>query len=84
VIVNELVPGQMFDMPFGDRATFIARSAPHPIYPSLALVIWWLDDGDGWSFDALSPAQDVGEALPSSPSERQARVRTVLLGGGRD
>lgn len=67
-----------FKTPVGERAVFVAVSFPHPLYPSLALVIWRLDTG--WSHDALSLNQDVGEPVPDGHVARTARLRKALLG----
>ncbi len=47
------------------------------------LVTWRLRDPFGylgWSFDALNPHQEVGDVEPSTASERQGRLREILLG----
>jgi hypothetical protein len=79
VTVAELVPGDLVTLP-PDSAVFIVR-AVHPVWPSLMLVIWRL--GDGWSLDALSAHQEVGDVTPSSHAERQGRLRAALLEGQR-
>jgi hypothetical protein len=78
--VIQLVPGEKVADPMGAEHTFVAQT-PHPLYPSLQLVIWRMADGS-WSHDALSPAQDVGQVLPSDPSLRVANLRKAF-GVGR-
>jgi len=58
--VCDLVGGDVVDIG-GRTGTFIGRS-DHPRYPSLALVVWRLDNGTV-SFDALSYQQEVGEVV---------------------
>lgn len=76
--VIDLLPGDIVTTD-STSATYIAQTR-HPLWNHLQLVIWRMADGS-WSHDALSPAQDVGEALPSSPYEREQQLRKVLLGG---
>ena len=87
--VQDLVPGMQIPHrgPYiglgSEVATFVARVDEHPVWPNLALVIWRMPDGwpsGVWSHDALSPAQDVGEPLPSTVEERQRNLRAALLG----
>lgn len=81
--VINLTPGDAVPMPLGGEATFIAQTA-HPIWPYLQLVVWRMPEGHAggdWSHDALSPVQDVGEALPATTVQRQDRLRIALLGG---
>lgn len=80
--VAELAPGDLVTSG-GTSAVFIARTV-HPIWPDLNLVIWRVeDDGYGhWSLDALSSRQYVGDVMPSTFREGQARLRAALLGGG--
>lgn len=75
--VADLVPGDLVRNA-GMEAVYIEQ-APHPLFPGLRLVIWRL--GDGWSFDALSSRQEVGEVwMASDFTARHARLRQVLLG----
>ena len=74
--VAELVPGDLVTL-CQDSAVFIGRGE-HPVWPRLMLVIWRL--GDGWSLDALSARQEVGDVTPSTHDERQQRLRAALLG----
>ncbi len=78
--VSELSPGDLVTNA-GMSAVFITRM-PHPVYSTLMLVVWRLDDtqGGGYSFDALDPRQEVGERTPSTPQERADRLRTALTG----
>lgn len=65
------------------HATFLVQSK-HPLYPGLQLVIWWVHEEARWSFDALSPIQQVG--VLDSPlgmfthQQRQDNLRNVLHG----
>jgi len=74
--VAELAAGDLVSQG-GMSAVLISRGV-HPIWPTLMLVIWWLDGG--WSFDALDLHQEVGDVAPSSALERRARLRAALLG----
>jgi len=77
MMVYELTPGDVITV--GEsRATFIARTQ-HPLYPSLCLVVWVLDNGQ-ISLDALASVQDIGNpygggknALRDALLEQQAR-----------
>lgn len=80
--VAELIPGDLVTDDLGSfSATFVARTQ-HPIWPHLQLVVWRLED-TAWSHDALSSRQHVGVVSVSTDAERQARLRTALLGGAR-
>lgn len=60
VTVVQLDPGDVIKI--GPHwAVFIARKS-HPLRDGFKLVIWRLDDGS-YSFDCLSPMQDVGERV---------------------
>lgn len=78
-----LLPGMQFpDIRTESVNTFIAR-CNHPYYEGLQLVIWRVpaneSDTDGsLSLDALSPMQDVGEPMESTPSERRENLHRAL------
>lgn len=76
--VFDLQPGMQFKFPFsggeGKVSTFITWKDQHPIWPSLALVIWRLPGGE-YSFDALSLVQE----LPWMPIEQSKEERTQNL-----
>ena len=76
--VNDLQPGDEVRL-FGIEITgvFIAK-APHQRYPGLELVVWKLSDGT-WSYDALSPEQDIGYITPSAGEERGARLLNAFI-----
>lgn len=66
--IDELEPGDVvLDTALGIHATMLALHVPHPLYPQLALVIWWMHEERRWSFDALHPQQE----LPASQHVRQ-------------
>ncbi len=74
-----LLPGDKVELPGTSRwAIYVGRVIPHPIYPTLALVIWRLDDGT-WSHDALDPQQDVGNVTTRSNDKRQANLRWAFF-----
>jgi hypothetical protein len=59
--VNELQPGDLIEaMGPGQEPTWavVVVVTDHPQRHGFALVVWRLMDGS-WSFDCLSPAQDV-------------------------
>jgi hypothetical protein len=76
MIVKNLVPGMKFGVPWGDEATYIAQVAPHPLYPDLRMVIWWM--GDHWSHDALSPEQYVGEPMENPRSRLSGNLEDAF------
>ena len=84
--VSDLIPGDVFDASrpgpgltaVPATAVYVAQSR-HPLWPKLQLVIWRMSD-DAWSFDALSPIQDVGQPLTSDPFDRINNLRAALLG----
>lgn len=78
--VIDLLPGDLVTVDH-ESAVYIAQ-ARHPLWPSLQLVIWRMENGS-WSHDALSPAQDVGRAAPSTAEEREQRLRRALLAGSK-
>lgn len=78
--VRDLIPGDavidrlgMFD---GDPV-FVARVEPHPLYPTLVMVIWRMPDRS-WSHDALDARQEVGDTRPASAEQRTSRLRAAL------
>lgn len=74
VRVRDLVGGDVVDIG-GRTGTFIGRS-DHPKSPSLALVVWRLDDGRV-SFDALSYQQVVGDVV-SDPNGWKQNLEAAL------
>lgn len=74
--VADLTPGDEFRSPQGDVHTFIAHLR-HPSYPHLRQVIWILADGTAM-FDALSPAQEITEWIPTDDPGRVAALRRAL------
>jgi hypothetical protein len=60
--VQDLEPGMTIQN--GPMSAIFIAKAHHPKYPGLMLVIWKLDSGI-FSFDALSPHQEVGDLLPN-------------------
>ncbi len=71
-LVNELVPGDRIPVPGMGEAVYVTQQ-DHPIWPSLRLVTWRLTLPNGlsrWSLDAMSAAQEVGDAEPSTPEQR--------------
>lgn len=86
VRVIDLTPGDRITSMGIDgdiHATFLVQSK-HPIYPGLQLVVWWMHEEARWSFDALSPIQQVG--VLDAPlgtfthQQRQSNLRTILHG----
>jgi hypothetical protein len=82
--VIDLMPGDRLN--FGDEAGTLLVQTPHPLYPGLQLVIWYLHGAGVWSFDALSPGQQLhGELVDaplglSTPTKREAHLREILHG----
>lgn len=56
--VCDLTPGIVFETDSGIKATLFAMLPQHPIYPTLSLVIWIMDDNT-MEFDALHPNQEL-------------------------
>lgn len=83
VTVRDLVAGNRVGLDqFGvDRsAIYVGQIDSHPLYPSLRLVLWFLDDGT-WSHDALAPAQVVGFVDDhETPADRDRNLRRVFRG----
>jgi len=76
--VADLIPGDLVTQ--GNMSAVFIVTCRHPLWPTLQLVIWRLDN-DEWSHDALSILQEVGEIISSTKSEREARLRAALVGG---
>lgn len=74
--VQHLLPGDVVAL--GDRQAVYVSRCQHPLWPSLQLVIWRMDDGS-WSPDALDANQDVGTVLAVAPEQRRNRLRHALL-----
>ena len=75
--VMDLVPGDLVLLA-GRSAVFVAKTN-HPLYSTLDLVIWRVDDGS-WSHDALLPHQYIGEATASDLQTRIGRLRDAFHG----
>lgn len=73
--VIDLVGGDLVRQA-GMEATYVAQS-PHPLYKGLQLVVWRMPDGT-WSHDALSPIQEVGTVVDSTPHTRIIRLREAF------
>jgi hypothetical protein len=72
VKVEDLTPGDVLVDVFG-TGIVIAVVHPHPLYPGLSLVIWWLPGEKRHSFDALSPRQELGGELDTTSRELSFR-----------
>ena len=78
--VERLRPGDL--VVSGDRSAVFVGYTAHPLYPSLALVIWHVTGEPGrWSHDALYLHQDVGTVEPGSHSQRMQRLKHALHEG---
>lgn len=76
--IPELQPGDEVTNALSS-ATLIAVVAHHPVYPRLAMVVWWLPrPASRYSFDAMHPQQDVGNLMPSTDEDRDRRLREAL------
>lgn len=75
--VRNLLPGDRVTL--GDQTAVFACRMPHPIWPTMQLVVWRLADGE-WSLDALGEDQEVGAVAASSRAQRQARLLSVFTG----
>lgn len=62
------------------EAVFIGKVTPHPLYPTLCMVIWWLPEIQEYSFDALSPIQEL-PGYTTKHLERIERLRQILTPG---
>jgi hypothetical protein len=76
--VRNLPPGAMVESPVG--AAIFLTSVRHPLWKNLKLVIWWVINERRWSFDALSPEQEVGTVRDQLPEERQKNLQRILIG----
>jgi hypothetical protein len=89
--VKDLTSGDVCQNPQHDGrkgwATVIAVAPSHPVYPSCALVVWhmaWEEGAERWSFDALSPEQELDHMSPlveMGPLQRAENMRRVLQVG---
>ncbi len=79
--IRDLTPG---DVVTGteEQAVYIGRIDPHPLHPSLSLVIWWLDRTSDYSFDALSAAMELPADQSVTSHDREGQIRRVLHAGG--
>ena len=74
---------RVIDLMGGDRvqnggmeAVYIAQTH-HPLHKGLQLVVWKMPTGE-WMHDALSPIQDVGTVVESTPHTRIVRLREAF------
>jgi hypothetical protein len=73
--IRDLVPGDK--LTYAETcAIYIGRITPHPLYSHLWLIIWWMVEEQRYSFDALSPLQEVPGTLDIN--YRYANLRKVF------
>lgn len=79
ITVGELVPGMTFEVgPALGRGTYITQ-CPHVRYTGFTQVVWWLWDQERWSFDALSPHQELpGRLVSRDPAVWIADLKKAL------
>jgi hypothetical protein len=75
--VQDLTPGDRWTSDtFGD--TIFITKAPHPLFPELDLVVWWMIGPKKYSFDALRHTQELpGGRLDQT--DRKANLRIALI-----
>jgi hypothetical protein len=76
VRVCDLKPGDRLKA-FYDSGIVIGTIDPHPLYPKLWMVIWWLEKERRFSIDALNPRQELPGELQENPP-REENLRTAL------
>lgn len=74
--IRDLIPGDKLTYA-ETSAIYIGRTTPHPLYSSLWLIIWWMVEEQRYSFDALSPLQEVPGTLDTTM--RYANLRQVFI-----
>jgi hypothetical protein len=57
--VSDLHPGDVLRDIAGGECVVIAVNNPHPLYPKLYLVVWWMKREKRWSLDALHPDMEL-------------------------
>jgi hypothetical protein len=77
------VPGMKFQVEPLGTAVYVGTVWPHPLYPNLVMVIWWMDWVPGWSHDALSPLMEHRDVVVNGPADYEGELRRVLHRGGR-
>jgi hypothetical protein len=75
VSLAELHPGDALVDDMG-VAIFVSKNTPHPLYPSLALVIWYLPLESRHSFDALDVRQQLTGRV--DPTSRELNLRAAF------
>ncbi|MGH9151338.1 MAG: hypothetical protein ACRD03_02805 [Acidimicrobiales bacterium] len=86
ITVADLQPGDRLTMlspftPGGEQSSTFVQRCQHPIWTSLQLVIWRMDDGT-WLHDALDARQGLPGTIDRAydDAERTARLRAAVLG----
>lgn len=74
VRVVDLRPGDVVRDFMDALGSIFVVATPHPVYPTLQLVVWRLADGT-WSHDALDARQVVGNRDDIDEHERARRLR---------
>lgn len=70
ITVDELVFGDgITQWHKHDEIAWVIAVGDHPRYKGLKLVVWWLESEKRFSFDALSPVQEVGRWAERSPNK---------------
>lgn len=77
--VRDARPGDLFESA-GERGYFVGAYIPHPMYPTMALVVWWLEKEGKHSLDALHPDQEI---LGTFVSNSRENLIFAITGGQR-
>jgi len=81
VRIRDLQPGD-HTRHAGDEAVFLTRIRPHPKYPNLDLVIWYMLKsslkGYTWSLDALDPDMELPSDMTVDTKHRSGWLREVI------
>jgi hypothetical protein len=75
--IKDLTPGDRVAM-MGRVGIFIGIVDPHPLFPNVSMVIWWMPKEKTWYHDALSIYADMPMEVDGT-SNRQQNLRNSLL-----
>jgi hypothetical protein len=77
---RDLTPGDRVTLA-GQAAIHICTHTPHPVYPTLSLVIWWVEATEEFSLDALDINYNLLVGTDVNSMHAKQNLRKALIPG---
>jgi hypothetical protein len=77
---KDLKPGDRVTLA-GQAAIHICTHTPHPVYPTLSLVIWWMEATGEFSLDALDVNYALMPGTDVNSTHAKLNLRKALIPG---